>query len=543
LTFLVLSAGTETAPPFAVVDVLYGPPGQIDRRDQARAKPSLWWQLEIRTNAEPGTIPLCMMRALTDADPLGARQPLRFARYQLKVPETGETLEYVDIHSGRALLPAWGGWEKYFVPHPSPASRRQDGAPQTCGFLGHVLTLVRVGHDEDWKAWPDVKQLVLDREVLVRTGRNFKDVEGWRLPQTPQPQEYSYTNFTAADYQTMFAAGMNLFTVAPGQQQYVQAEPVFYLRSAAGTPAVRYPADLYRANFLGTGMFVDEPASILTWDKYVGQNLTRFSDAATLIEERTRATFDSDHPYYGRYGLERQLLNLGINFGSMRFAQAELPIWETFYDTAFYEMKGGGSGIVHEGRYHLREFDEAVARVTGEERAHTTREMFQWYYAALRGGTRPFGKFWGTSIYGQCDPAIAPEAFTTAYDMGARYFWFWTSDHGHHVPWPEQLALARSLRQYAQAHPRPSIYAPQPKRDTLILIPNGYFATFDNLWWVHSLDLEGKNEESQKYQRLLRRVVKAVHECFKRGADFDLAPDDGRAMTGYRRVVRISERE
>ncbi len=534
-----LSARVETAPPFAGVDFVYGPTELIGRRNAC----GQWWQLEIRTNAEAGTPPQCIVRGLTSTDPLAGRQTLQFCRYQLRLPGTGEALEYVDRHSGAALLPAWVDFETQFVPSPAEASRRQSGAPETCVFLGHVLSLHHVGHDAAWTPWPELKRLELDREVLVGTGRNFKDIEGQRLAQTPQPRNYTYTNFTAADYRTMIEAGMNMFTIAPEQEPWVRAEPVFYLRNAPGQPPLLYPADLYRANYLGPAMFMDEPASILTWDKYTAGVLTHFSDAATLIEKRTHATFDSESPHYSRYWLAAQLRGLGVNLGDLRLAQVELPVWETYYDTAFYEMKGGGSGIVHEGRYQLKDFDDMVARFTGEQRRHTVREMLQWHYAFLRGGTRPFGKFWGTAIYGQCDPAIAPEAFTTAYEMGARYFWFWTSDHGHHVPWPEQLALARRLKEYAREHPRPSIYAPKAKTDKVILLPNGAFATYANPAWLHGLDKEGKNEESQQHQRLMRRTLNAVQECFRKGEDFDIAVEDGRPIRGYRRVVRLSEKE
>ena len=211
----------------------------------------------------------------------------------------------------RPSFPPWADFEKYFIPSPAEATHRQGGAPETCAFLGQVLSLHSLSHDAAWTAWPDVKRLVLDREVLVGTGRPFKDVEGRRLPQTPQPRNYTYTNFTAADYRTMIEAGMNLFTVAPEQEQWVRAEPVFYLRSPQGTPPLRYPADLYRANYLGSAMFMDEPASILTWDKYAAGVLTHSSDAAALIEKRTRATFESERPHYGRYWLEQQLSGAG----------------------------------------------------------------------------------------------------------------------------------------------------------------------------------------------------------------------------------------
>jgi hypothetical protein len=543
LRYLVLSATPEAPPPFAAVDFVYGPQETMGRRDSGGRAEAQWWQVEIRTNAELSSTPACVLRALTSADPLAGRPQTKFHRYQLRIPENNEALEYVDVHSGQALLPAWVGFESQFVPRPAPASVRQRGAPQTCELLGHVLSLHAVRHDGAWSEWSDVRRLELDREVLVGTGRNFKDTEGRRLPQTPQPQNYTYTNFTGADYRAMIDAGINLFRVAPEQQQYIQAEPVFYLRSTDGTPALRYPADLYRANYLGAAMFVDEPASILTWDKYVAGKLNHFSDAAVLIEQRTRATFDSARRHYGRYWLGEQLSGLGVNFGDMRLAQVELPVWETYYDTAFYEMKGGGSGIVHEGRYQLNEFDEAMFRATGARRAHTAREMFQWHYAFLRGGASPFGKSWGTSIYGQCDPAIAAEALTTAYDLGARYFWFWTSDHGHHVPWPEQLELARTLKRHVREHARSSIFGPQRKTHTVITLPEGSFATYAELPLFQRLDKEGMNEESQDHRRLRRRLVEAVEQCFRRGEDFEITIAEGQPIKGYRRVVKLSEKE
>ena len=184
-----------------------------------------------------------------------------------------------------------------------------------------------------------------------------------------------------------------------------------------------------------------------------------------------------------------------------------------------------------------------MARFAGQERKHTARELLLYHYAFLRGGTRPFSKQWGTAIYGQCDTNIAPLALTLAYDQGARYVWFWTSDHDHHAPWPEQLALAQTLKEHAQRHPRASIFGPPPKSDTAIVIPDGYFLSLENLWWVRVMDKEGRNEASQKYRRLMQRALQAVHQCFDRGESFDITVDDGRAIPGYRRIVRVDDRE
>ena len=535
--YLVLTTQQGTPSPVAAVDFVCGP------TEGVRGARQYWWQLELRGQAEQSARPLCVLRALTTANPLATREArLGFARYIVRFPEVGETIEYRDRHSGRALRPAWQDFERHFVPHPVASSRRREGFPETCDFLGHVLTLVHVGNAEVWEPWADAQVLVLDRELLVGTGRNFKDQEGRRLPQQPQPQNYTYIPFTESDYAVMFDAGMNLFTVSPAQEALVRTRPVFYLRGAGGQPPLRYPADLYRANHLGPVMFMDEPSILMVGDKLVHDTLRHFSDAAALIEQRTRATYLSDGSY-GAFHLEKSLRNQGANLGTMRLMQPDVPSWETMFETTFYQMRGGGSGLVHEGRYQLPEFDRAIARFTGHERKHTARELLLYHYAFLRGGTRPFGKHWGTAIYGQCDTNIAALAVTLAYDQGARYVWFWTFDHDHHVPWPEQLTLARTLKEHAQSHPRPSIFGPAPKRDTAIVIPDGYFLSLENLWWVRAMDKEGTNAASSAYQRLMRRGIKAVHRCLDRGEDFDVTVDDGRPIRGYRHIVRVDDRE
>jgi hypothetical protein len=463
---------------------------------------------------------------------------MEFARYILRIPGLNETLEYRDRHTGRALLPGWKDFARWFVPHPAQSTRHQKGWPETCELLGHILMLSSTSTGETWRVWTDVKVLELDRELLVGTGRNVKDKEGQRLPQKPERRDYTYIPFVAEDYRVMLDAGINLYSISPEQERFVRAEPVFYLRQAGGTPPLSYPADLYRANYLGPEMFMDEPSIIMVGDKLIHTTLRHFSDAAALIEKRTRNAYLGERN--GAFALARELRKQGANLGDMELMQWDVPTWETLYETTFYQMKGGGNGIVHEGRYQLAEFDREVARFTGQPRQHTAGELLQYYYAFLRGGTRPFGKFWGTAIYGQCDTNLAPEAVTRAYDMGARYVWFWTSDHDHHVPWLEQLELARILKRHALAHPRPSIYGPAPRIDTAIVIPNGYFLSLEDLWWVRVLDKDGKNEASQKYRRLMQRAFAEVYRCFGRKASFDITVDDGRTIKGYRKVIRVS---
>ncbi|HOA72968.1 MAG TPA: hypothetical protein PL151_19150 [Phycisphaerae bacterium] len=526
--FLSLTCKPRTAPPFAVVDVTYGPNEAID------GQVGVWWQLEART--DPDAEPLFQLQALTNRDPLrGTAEPLSFHRYILHLPATNETLEYRNVHTGRALLPGWTDFSRHFVPVAAKGARSPDGVPQTCGYLGHVLTLKHIGRDVPWKPLDSAKVLELNPELLVGTSRNFRDAECRRLPQKPERQNYSYVPFVKDEYPVMIEAGINLFIVSPEQELFVRGEPVFYVRPMGGKKPMKWPADFYRSNYFGSHLYLDEPSVITVGDKLIHNTLWYFSDAAALFERRTRERYDPAYP-------TRELRNLDVNLGDLELRH-EYFSWETYYDTAFYQMAAGPLGIVHEGRYQLEDFDQKVGKWLSTPRKHTAEQLLRYHYAFLRGGTRPFGKYWGTAIYGQCDPKIAPLAMTLAYDMGARCVWFWTSDHDHHVPWPEQLELARTLKAHAAAHPRPSIFAPPPERDLVITIPYGYFLSLEHLWWVRELDEEGKNESSRRFRRLMERAHREIEEALARGDDFDITIDDGREITGYRRIIRITDAE
>lgn len=532
--YAVLTGKVNTPPPFEVVDIVYGQRERIDGVE------GVWWQLSASAKQDDQD-PIFVLRALTSRDPLSvSTDPLDFLRYILHIPATDETYEYRDIHSDIALLPGWKNFAANFVPCRAKGCRTQDGAPETAEYLGHVLTLQYVGHNVALADWENTKVLDLDRELLVGTGRNFKDAEGHRLPQKPERQNYTYVTFTEEDYKVMIDAGINLFIIQGEQQKWVANEPVFFLRKYAGEPTLSYPADLYRSNYLGPVMFMDEPAIILVGDKNIHNTLRYFSDAAADVQKRVRERYYSGG-HYSAFQLETQLSEAGINLGDMRLEQHDFPAWETLFDMAYYELAAEVSGVVHEGRYQLEPFDEAVAKWTDSKRKHTAEELLKYHYAFLRGAARSFDKFWGSSIYGQCDPEISPLAIKMAYDMGARYIWFWTSDHDHHMPWPEQLELVRTLRKHEAENPRPSIFSEKKILDTAIVIPYGYFLSLENLWWVRCLDKEGQNEASKRYNNLMRNAFRAIQKAMELGEDFDITVDDGREIDGYHRVIRISD--
>jgi hypothetical protein len=537
--YRVLTGKAGVAPPFAVVDLVIGPKERLPS-----GADGVWWQLSVRAQERSGdgsVFPLFRLRALSDVEPTSApdRAP-EIARYILRTGSSGETIEYRNVHTAKALLPPWRDFTRWFVPRAAKGTGRERGLAQTAEYLGHTLTLQWAGQGVPWEVWDGVKTLALDPELLVGTSRNFRDAELHRLSQVPERTNYTYVPFREEEYPVMIEAGMNLFIVDDRQFAWVAGKPVFHIRSAGRNLA--YPADLYRSNYLGPVMFLDEPGIIMVGDKHIHETLRYFADAASVLRQRIRESLLSSS-HSGVFELARSLVDAGVNLGGMPLEQPDFPAWETLFETAFYQLEAGLAGIVHEGRYQLAPFDEAVERFTGVARKHTAREMLEYHYAILRGAARAFGGNWGTSIYGQCDPALSREAVTLAYDMGARYLWFWTSDHDHHMPWPEQLDLARAVRDHAAAQRRPSRASLEREIDKAIVIPYGYFPSLENLWWVRVLDKEGKLEASLRYRCLMKRLLQEVHASFDVGESFDITVDDGREIRGYRSRVRITDAE
>ncbi|MCX7872598.1 MAG: hypothetical protein N2487_04865 [Verrucomicrobiae bacterium] len=531
--YLTLTTRESQPPPFNLVKIKRGPTVRLG------VEWFNWFEFSVFKEETTANPPLCVIRILCKNDPLDhPPKPLLIRRYQLWIPETSERLEYIKKRERAPLLPCWNDFELQFIPRASEYADYLNDFPKTALFLGHVLTLRATRKSTEWEEWKDARTLELDNELLIGTSRPFKDSEGKRLPQQPKKQDYHYVDFTETDYRTMIEIGVNLFTVKPAQEQYVRGEPVFYIRQAGGNPTLRYPADLFRANYLGPVMFIDEPTIIMIGDTNIHRRLKYFTDAAELIEKRTRLVYSSSGSY-GSARLEKSLLDMGINLGDLCLRHYDYPSWETLYETAFYQLKSGAAGIVHEGRYNLEWFNSRIVKFSETAKFKNTEELLKYHYAYLRGAARAFNKHWGTAIYGQCDTNIAPLALTIAYDMGARYLWFWTSDHDHHVPWNEQMELVRHLRHHERLHPRSSIFGPLKKIDVAIVIPKGMFVSLEDLWWVREMDKEGKNESSIAYKRLVKNTLETVRYCLDRRLSFDILPDESEKIRGYGQIIRI----
>jgi hypothetical protein len=512
-------------PPLDVVTLKVGPT-EIRGGKQYR-----WWEMECaKTGGGSFTIRVLSQR-LPAVGP--GRGIGRVARYILREEE--ETpLEYVNAETGEALLPQFA-FGRYLVPKTTSGGGSAGLFAEQATLLGQMLVLHEWSSKGEFPVAPEPQVMKLDPGLLIGTGRNFRDTLDHRIT---SDDDYPYRRFTKEEYDEMVEAGINYFTVDPEQAEWIRRRRVFY--ELGNLKGARFPEVLYRSNYWGAVQFVDEPGVYIYGDDDAKKGAKRPSDLAELLCLRVRRTL-STAGGYSSLRLEQALREAGFNLGSMKIVEPDIPIWETMINTSFYQLQSGvASGIVHEGRYKLDELRGNLKTIGAEAETLGERDMLLIYYALLRGAARAWGGDWGTSIYGQSDPAISPLAVTLAYDLGARYIWYWTSDHQHHMPYREQLDLTRHLRAHEKAHPRKSRKELLKGAKVAIAVPHGYVLDWGPLWGSSAFAFDKLNEAGVPYGNVVRAAVREALLCLKEGKSFDFVVESPRFKPkGYEQVIRI----
>ena len=457
-----------------------------------------------------------------------------------------QPLEYVNIHTGKALLP-----EIHFVANflPHVASTDEEFPLFQRGhYLGHPIQLVEKGRNPVDRI-PTAKKLSLDPELTIGTGRNFHDADGKRLyyPGQPAPEgnpEYTYVKFVEEDYHELIhEVGMNFFTISPDQRQYVLDEPVFFVSNIDDT---NIPELLYRSNYKGLVQFMDEPVYLAMAHQDLTETKTPV-EAADKVVYQIRERFLADGSY-GSRRLNALLKQEGYNFGDVEIVQDNFPVWETAASGAWYEFKAGLPGYVFEGRYQPRAFSQRIKQTFDVDFPDTTDACIAFHFAWYRGAARHFGGSWGVAIYGQMDLDVAPLIFPLEYEQGAEYLWFWTSDHGHNVPYAEQKEHTKRFREYQKEHPR--IYPSRPlieQAEVAIALPYGYQLDDYVMRWQclwnnpEHLGLDMKNSSGVTYREVLKVALLEICTQLQHGNLFDLVYWGDSEIAGYKKVRMIME--
>lgn len=453
-------------------------------------------------------------------------------RYILKEPGR-PPIEYVNVRTGKALLPMFD-LRQNLLPR---AGEQAEGLLFEKGtFLGHPLIRSEILDAQPVAPPENITKRILNPDLLIGTSRNFRDDGTGRKT---EKENYNYIPFTKENYEEMIAAGVNYFTAKGEQIDWIKRRAVFY---EGYSPQIDFPEELFRSNFKGLSMFIDEPACILA-GKYARDASPR--DAVKVIQDHIREKLNNR-------GYESILRKSGINLGSLELPEPDVPIWETYIGTAYYQLEANPIGIIQECRWQIQpgNFDRGrmLQRINAEFGTSIPVEpenLFLWYYSQMIGPARVLGAKWGMSIYGHAEQELRLPSMKLAYDLGAAYIWFWTSDHNHHVPYTEQLALARAITDYAKMHPRPVLDKLMARAKKAIVLPYGY--TLPSCW---ELDMYGsyifamdrKNELGISYKEVLAPAVKEIEHCLKNKIPYDVIPA-GKDFdpTIYDEIVRIGE--
>ena len=474
------------------------------------------------------------------------------SRYILQIQDD-LPLEFQNKFTGKPVLPALGAWQ-YLFPKPADKTEQNDCFPKTTKYLGHTYRLTDIT-DYDGSAEPsDTHILALRPDVLIGPPSNTRQKDETRRYDT---SDYELIPLTAADYDEMLAAGINCVRVDTEQVEWVKKRDVFYWGIDAA--ALGYPECLYRSNYLGPAIFMDEPA-VCTRDHVLRPKLEAEPTFRRALTPEIAFEAFQDYFHTAKYdgaparlckGLEA---HSDVDLGNMKFLQQNLYVWETMISSAVYELSEGNTetpaAIVFEppGRVGtMRTLPEMNMTYRCQIPIDNPKNLASILYGFLRGAARQTNKNWGMSIYGQVHRADAFWLQTHAYDLGARHFHYWDNYQLACVPYSEVLALSRNLSAHVESHPHRNLGKLREAAEIVILLPPGYNLGHvemgrGSLWGLGELNLERRNREGVKYRTVMHNFFTEIERVIRLGVAFDLLWDlEGLKLSDYREVVRIRE--
>ena len=474
------------------------------------------------------------------------------SRYILQ-ERNGEPLEFRHQFTKKAVLPSLGVWKHLF---PRAADNVISGTPfaKKVKYLGNTYLLDKLEDSKKLALPVDIKVLELLPDVLIGVPHNIKQKDESRRY---DDSDYELIRLTEKDYEEMIESGMNCLRVDKEQASWIYSRNVFYW--GIGGDQVNYPECLYRSNYLGPILFLDEPA-VCTRDHVVRPRLRKdqeFRESITpqIVLDEFRKYFHNAKYQGSPTALLRGLSSRSdVDLGAMEFLQQNLYTWETMISSALHQLGEGNnappSAMVFEppGRFGtLRTLPEMNMAYLCQIPVDDPKNLISIIYGFLRGASRLTDKGWGTSIYGQVDRADASWFLSHAYDLGAQLFFFWDSARLACVPYNECLALTKNIRAHAESHPNRNLKKLRNAAEVAVLLPAGYnlghvYMGKGNLWGLGELNLERLNREGVKYRTIMGNFFTEIERCIRMGVAYDLFWDlEGYDFSGYREVIRIRE--
>jgi len=467
--------------------------------------------------------------------------------------EDAVPLEFSNRFTGEAVLPILGAWQ-YLIPQAVEDMHTDGIFPQKVKYLGHTYSLYTLETTESVHEPPNAKVLKLLPDVLIGPAHNSKQKDETRRY---DGSDYELVRLTKDDYDEMIDAGVNCLRVDAEQAKWIEHRDVFYWGMGGGE--ISYPECLYRSNYLGPSIFMDEPA-VHTRDQIIRPRLEQDEEFRKILTPQI--VFEEFQNYFGRAkyeGTPKSLIKSlaarpDVDLGDMDFLQQNIYTWETMVSSAICQLaediEGPPAAIVFEppGRIGtLRTLPEINMTYGCQIPSDDPKNLADIIYGFLRGAARLADKSWGMSIYGQFDRADAFWFQTHAYDMGASFFLYWDTHELACVPYSEYLALSRNLMAHVASHPGRNWSKLKEAAEVAILFPPGYNLGHvhlgrGNLWGVGELNLERYNQKGCKYRVVMGNFFTEIERCIRLGVAYDLLWDlNGLDFSSYREVIRIRE--
>mgnify|MGYP000655918065 CR=1 FL=1 len=330
--------------------------------------------------------------------------------------------------------------------------------------------------------------------------------------------------YTPKEYRGLIERGVNFFDAEWEQARWLWQEPVFCRSTHV------FPDTFYRSNWIPGAMFIDEPSVRLGWSGGIPANPTGPEQVAEALRQRVASHYTISRRLLGKHDESR--------YGTLDLLLPNAVSWDTDYWSAWYQFAAGAPAVVHEGRYVQRGYGWEPEQLYGAEGLEelTFRDQVHCLNAFLRGAARAFDGDWGVSVYPEGDPELRLPALTQAYDMGARYIWFWIYPP---MDLAVQWRLVEGLSRHVAEHPRPSRRQAGRAAKVGIVLPPGYVFSWQGTW---GMQREQRSGGGASYGDISAAAMWEAILCARRGIPFDFLVDSPQARAaGYERLVFVRQ--
>lgn len=493
----------------------------VTGNDLVNGRPKVWWEL-VAVGRDGGT---WGVRILSDRPAMSSPEGVGKIERYIYCDAEGRACEYRDITTGRALLPPLQ-FRQSFLPRTSADAVFDDGFASAGAFLGHVLVRSQPVEAPPSMSFASPRLLELRSDLLIGTQACVR-TDHEPAPADGAEQRSKERPYTRQEYEQMIAAGMNYFDAGGdrstgGDTRWLIYEPVFFRTAPV------FPDTFYRSNWVPGRMFIDEPSVRLGWSGGIPANPTGPEQVAEAMRQRVAS----------HYVLENRRLphGNGAETGTLDLYAPPAVSWDTDYWSAWYQLAAGAPAIVHEGRYVRRGYGWEPEALYGAEGLEglTFRDQVNCLNAFLRGAARSFGGNWGTSVYPEGHPALRLPALKQAYDMGARYLWFWTYPP---LTYTVERELCEGISRHIAEHQRGNLQAANRAATVGIAFPPGYVFSWDGTW---GMQREQHSSGGASYGDISAAGMWEGILCSRRGEAFDFLVDEPRIRSlGYERLVIV----